>query len=408
MIEQHSNLLASAARLYERHRVNRPNPFNVFAVLRNEGDEVNLHSRFLHALLDHVDPLSGTRENLREFVLGVVGDDDFAVDGALVERESNHIDLLIANDIEAIVIENKIWAGDQEQQLQRYMEALVRQGYDEESIRLVYLTPFGKKPSEQSIGSIPLEQIQRVSYRDDLPNWLIGCQQRAVDDPGLRESIAQYRRLILRMTNNDYEAKHMNELKELLGRGDNVVLAHQISESLIDVEVELVRKFYEDVKGLLRQSIEELPEVDLKLQHFAGEYEIERCIKGRGRNLDSGLYYKIAESAWLYVGGKSRLWFGVYCTVWADADLHGELKRALDGVGGPHRNDNTAPWYRFLDELPGWSSTKEKLNIQEFNESSLRFLSSEPDSVKELARSLAIAISDLWGAIKKYGLTSQS
>lgn len=299
MIEQHSNLLASAARLYERHRVNRSNTFNVFTVLRSASDEVNLHSRFLHALLDHVDPLSGTRENLREFVLGVVGDDDFAVDSALVERESNHIDLLIANDIEAIVIENKIWAGDQEQQLQRYREALVRQGYDEESIRLVYLTPFGKKPSEQSIGSIPLEQIQRVSYRDDLPNWLIGCQQRAVDDPGLRESIAQYRRLILRMTNNDYEAKHMNELKELLGRGDNVVLAHQISESLIDVEVDLVRKFYEDVKGLLRQSIEELPEVDLELQHFAGEHEIERCIKGRGRNLDSGLYYKIAESVWL-------------------------------------------------------------------------------------------------------------
>lgn len=143
MIEQHSNLLASAARLYERHRVNRPKPFNVFAVLRSTSDEVNLHSRFLHALLDHVDPLSGERENLGEFVRGVVGAKEFAVAGAHVERESNHIDLLIANKTEAVVIENKIWAGDQDQQLQRYRDALVHQGYDKELIRLVYLTPFG-------------------------------------------------------------------------------------------------------------------------------------------------------------------------------------------------------------------------------------------------------------------------
>ena len=64
MIERHSNLLGAAARLYERHRSNRPRPFNVFAVLRSASDEVNLHSRFLHALLDVVDPLSGKRENL--------------------------------------------------------------------------------------------------------------------------------------------------------------------------------------------------------------------------------------------------------------------------------------------------------------------------------------------------------
>ena len=40
------NLLKEAARLYEKHEAGRPEPFNVFSVLRSESDEVNLHSRF--------------------------------------------------------------------------------------------------------------------------------------------------------------------------------------------------------------------------------------------------------------------------------------------------------------------------------------------------------------------------
>ena len=63
---------------------------------------MNLHSRFLHALLDHVDPLSGERENLEEFVQGVAQAEDFAVASARAERESNHIDLLISNGHQAI------------------------------------------------------------------------------------------------------------------------------------------------------------------------------------------------------------------------------------------------------------------------------------------------------------------
>ena len=253
MVEHHSNLLAEAARLYERHRANRPRPFNVFTVLRSASDEVNLHSRFLHALLDHLDPLSGKRENLKDFVREVARARDFKVASALVERESNHIDLLIRNEHQAIVVENKIWAGDQDQQLQRYRDGLVQRGYDAASIRLLYLTPHGHEPSSQSRGEIPAEEVELVSYRDDLRGWLIGCQRRAFDNPALRETIAQYLRLILRLTNNDYEAEHMNELKELLLRDDNVVLAGQISRSLVDAETQLVGAFYDLVDRVLHE-----------------------------------------------------------------------------------------------------------------------------------------------------------
>ena len=48
-------LLAETARLYEKHVVGHRKPFNAFAILRSESDEVNLHSRFLVTVLakDH-------------------------------------------------------------------------------------------------------------------------------------------------------------------------------------------------------------------------------------------------------------------------------------------------------------------------------------------------------------------
>ena len=406
MIEGHNNLLGAAARLYERHRSNRPKPFNVFAVLRSTSDEVNLHSRFLHALLDVVDSVSGERENLEEFVREVVRVTDFTVARARVQRESNHIDLLISNGQEVIVVENKIWAGDQEQQLQRYRDDLVNQGYDAASIRLVYLTPFGHEPSEQSAGDIPVEQIQLVSYREDLRDWLIGCQRRAYDEPGLRESIAQYLRLILAMTNNDYETEHMDELKELLLRDDHVVLASQISKSLVNAEATLVWTFYGVVDRVLREAIEDLPEIDPDYADRAEEPEISRCVSGRGKRRDSGMYYRFSEYAWLHVGGTNRLWCGVSCGTGDDADLHRELKEILAGVGGPHHSDESAPWWQWLDELPAWGSAGEWLHIRDPNEPTLRFLSSGTDSLEEYARSVAHVLSEIWKPIKTHGLAS--
>ena len=231
-LQGHRELLADVARTYER-LAHRPVPFNVFAVLRSASDEVNLHSRFLQALLDHTDPRSGKRDNLREFVSQVANGAGFQVERASAHREASGIDLLISNGRQAIVVENKIWAGDQDQQLLRYRDSLVAQGYDDEAIWLLYLTPYGHKPSAQSLGGIPVERVRCVSYRDDLPGWLVACQRRAFAEPALRESIAQYVDLIRRLTNTDYESETMTELKDLLLEDDNVILAHRLAQALV-------------------------------------------------------------------------------------------------------------------------------------------------------------------------------
>ena len=75
MSDNYRLLLLKATLLYERHEAGRRDPFNVFSVLRSGHDEVNLHSRFLHALLDYRQPSDEHRENLEDFLRSIVGID---------------------------------------------------------------------------------------------------------------------------------------------------------------------------------------------------------------------------------------------------------------------------------------------------------------------------------------------
>lgn len=128
MNTSHQELLAQVGRIYERHgqTERRKRQFNIFTTLRKSSDEVNLHSRFLHALLNHREPTDDQRRNLEDFLANVADIKCFPVDGVNVHREFDNIDLLIENvqQKQAVVIENKIWSDDQDQQLQRYHKAL--------------------------------------------------------------------------------------------------------------------------------------------------------------------------------------------------------------------------------------------------------------------------------------------
>ena len=104
-------LLEKAARLHERHEAGRREAFNVFSVLRSEHDEVNLHSRFLAALLNHRQSPGEPRENLADF-LHRLDIRNFDQDRATVDGEWNNIDIVICDgsSMQAVIIEHKIWA----------------------------------------------------------------------------------------------------------------------------------------------------------------------------------------------------------------------------------------------------------------------------------------------------------
>ena len=340
-----AQLLTEVRHLRERHPGGHDgrSPFNIFATLRSSSDEVNLHSRFLHALLDHREP-GGERANLDDFLTAVSKVEGFSSDRASVGREIDNIDLLIESQgkKQAIVIENKIWAGDQEHQLRRYWKKLRCRGYPCGGIHLLYLTPFGDPPSAQSVGDL---KCRRLSYRDDLPCWLKRCQQRASKEPALREAIAQYLHLIRTLTNSH---PYMTNLKKLCLNDDNLLHAQDLSWAMVEAKTDLIAAFWSTIDKALRAKKMDRPlKRDPEWAHLTDHAAVQKYVERR-HGSDTGLYYWIAEHTWLTVtAGWDGLWFGVSCQQKNSPDLYDRLRDALSKVHGGQAS--WAPWYCFPD-----------------------------------------------------------
>ena len=395
MTENYQLLLAEAARLHERHEVTRPESFNVFSVLRSESDEVNLHSRFLVALLDHVDPNEAQWRNLESFLKRVANVEAFSLQDVVVSRERYNIDILVTNGAnQALIVENKIWAGDQETQLQRYFDEMMRQGYRDENIFLRYLTPFGHDPSKKSLGNLPKERVENVAYRDeDFHNWLRHCQRRAYDQPALRESIAQYLRVVQKLTGTDYSEAYMNELRDLCLKDENLVLIKDLEAARTEAWISLIRELMKEIEAALDASINDLPEKH-KITNIS-EARIRKLVTGR-ENTWSGLYYAFRDEAQL--GVQIDTWdrcvfFGVRCVRENSPDPYDEIKKTLNG---PKDSSEHWPWWKYpatsVNPNPRYPD-KEHLRLLANEEKRQRFVANIVDETRTL-----------WERIKAAGL----
>ena len=392
MSDRHRSLLKEAGRLYEKHEAGREEPFNVFSVLRNESDEVNLHSRFLHALLNYRKPGAQIKENLADF-LQHVGIKDFDSRTAKVERERDNIDILITNDEkkEAVVIENKIWAGDQPEQLQRYDGKLKRQGY--RSRRLLYLTLDGHAPSEASIGNLKCTLVS-VSYKHDLLPWLKCCQRRAYDEPALRESVGQYRKLVHKLTGTNFKEAYMKELTKLCLEGNNLILVHNLNEAMTDARVCLLKRLWDEIDSALNEEISDLPPANEDGEYGAHSVSNERikCLLTNRQHAYHGLYYSFGRdvgSIGVEAGNGARLIFGV-----RRHKIHGDERSTLDEALRDVGSKSTDWWPRYQED---------KLILKNPSPCELELLSDEARR-KEHAKGIAQRLKPFWEAVKAAGL----
>ena len=330
-------MLERAAGLYERYGSAESEDFNIFSVLRAESDEVNLHSRFLAALLRQRRSRGASLRNLEDFLQSVVDIDDFRLDGVEVERERHGIDILVFNDFsrQAVVVENKIRAPDQPRQLARYAESMENEGYREP--RLLYLTLDGSDPDE---GSADGRAVTSVSYRKVIP-WLERCQERAYDNPALRESVAQYIHLIRKLTGTDLKGAYMTALKDLILENNNLVLVHDLSEAMFEAKVSLFTRFWMEIDTAVRECIHDLPE---KTKDSVSEKDIRMFLRRQRGEHYHGLYYSFGDGASLAIEVGRYMYFGVCCYKPERKKEYGRLKdmlQELDGNAGP---DDWGPW----------------------------------------------------------------
>lgn len=178
--------------------------FNIFRILKLHAAENRTHSAFLAELLNPKGTHGKADAFLKLFTTKFLKKDiDFETSIAKVtiekhigfingdKTEGGRIDIAIKDNLDReILIENKIYAPDQENQLVKYHN-------HNKNAHLFYLCLEGCKVNEISCGALKeSEHFHVITYKKDIITWLNECKKEAVSHPILRESITQYINLI--------------------------------------------------------------------------------------------------------------------------------------------------------------------------------------------------------------------
>ncbi|MBJ6118091.1 PD-(D/E)XK nuclease family protein [Pontibacter sp. BT310] len=220
-----SYLLNSTKRILAHQRElkkQRGETFNVFSILKMERRENSTHSAFLAELLNPKGSHYKEDAFLKLF-LQVIETDNLETKKVKVKPEHHvglkdnksktggRIDIYIWDEAgNSISIENKIDAGDQHAQIERYCN------HNKERNKVYYLTLNGAEPSAGSRGGLEAgKDFFLISYRKHIIEWLDLCIKEAAEVPILRESIKQYKLLIQNITAT-MQGKDQQELTDLM------------------------------------------------------------------------------------------------------------------------------------------------------------------------------------------------
>lgn len=226
--------------------------FNIFQIIGMTSDEVRVHSAFLATLLD---PRGSHRQGdlfLQLFTkqLSQIVH-DFDTKSAVVECEKyigrmtettgGRIDIHISDEKgHKIIIENKIYAPDQTNQLIRY------HNYAPDAV-LLYLTLDGRAPGKNSVGDLIEEEqyYYQISYSNEILDWLTECYEAVKKIPTLAEGINHYINLIKIITNQSTNIMMTKEIAEAIASSSsNIQAAIEIQRALQDVKINIQQKFW--------------------------------------------------------------------------------------------------------------------------------------------------------------------
>ena len=177
--------------------------------------------------------------------------------GPIAGDTGGRIDILVKSSHYGLIIENKIYAGDQDKQLTRY-DNYGRETFGADGYLLVYLTLYGCDASKESTATKSAEEVGylRLSYAEDILRWLEQCVRLADNKPLVRESLNQYIRTIKHLTYQDMNQEDIKKIIDLAVDHPEVVatlsskrdaIAQGIREKYIFAEL----KKYADQKGWL-------------------------------------------------------------------------------------------------------------------------------------------------------------
>lgn len=275
--------------------------FNVFSILGVEADEVRTHSAFLADLLN---PQGSHRQGTAFLKLflekalkysGIDECENFQVTKE-ASIEQGRIDILLEKNDACIVIENKIYAGDQSKQMEKYYRYARDKGFsEEEQIKLVYLTLDGSLPSKGSLGKLPEERVKCLSYSEDIINWLEECMklQEVQRISPIRETVFQYRDLLKRLTGQSTTRRYSMELKDILAKDKNYELIPDMEQAILEFKVHAQLKFWEELARIMPDRVG-----NSSIHAEASEDIIRRYYRGGKNSHHYGTTFKFDSFFW--------------------------------------------------------------------------------------------------------------
>ena len=209
--------------------------FNVFSALDICSDEVRLHSRLLATLLNPKANHGLGNEFLKLFLIALGLPEDYIAYckeqiversiGEVTETTGGRIDIILEDGKHAVIIENKIYAGDQPNQLLRYHNYGVKT-FGENNFKLVYLTLNGSEPSSNSLGVGHFEFI-KLSYAKDILKLLEKLVKPQPVKP-VHHTIKDYITIIKQLTHQDMDTKYQQSIIEEAIRYDNIDVTSEL------------------------------------------------------------------------------------------------------------------------------------------------------------------------------------
>lgn len=243
--------------------------FNIFSQLLNPYDEVNLHSKLIYSILNDC-------KFKKEFMLSFlkttdiisahdVSPNDFKIID--VEREkvfsNGRLDLFISCNVKnknyVIIIENKIFARDQYEQIDRYIE--FANNYQADIKKVFYLTLMGNAPSEDSASD--LSKVNLISYYNEILTWIENCIKISAREPALREVLIQYADLLEKITGKDVDYT-MDVTNFLLESPENFNMANSIQPAIIDAKTDLQMRFWTKLEYSLDEMFKNFPDLNYR------------------------------------------------------------------------------------------------------------------------------------------------
>ena len=254
--------------------------FNLLSIIEKDRDEAHVHSKVIYSLLSQNWGKKDKETFLTLFLKEIGIEDENIYDKNWeVTREKafdldtikGRLDFEIKSKDCIYIIEMKIDAGDQPEQLIRYQEFAKEQ---HKKYKIFYLTLDGHNASKKSIGEEEnLEENQKVEYtnisfKEEILNWLGNCLKLVERKENKSACINQYIASINKILGEKNTKIKDNILKSVKDIKTAITIYEKLNENLQKV----LESFFEELNKKLKNKLKDITPKPIYNESYIKDY----------------------------------------------------------------------------------------------------------------------------------------